>query len=326
MFAKHARKLIAIGIVAAWSSMGGGMVLAAAPEKPLYVMTIEANPAPKLEDVSGREYKVILDAARAKPEMKDAFADQWTQIKAAAAKRGFNVTEKDKSPLKIEMSTKEYFDTKDQALWKAGYLIRISTKYKDGAAEDKVSVTVKAVNESTAKILARPLAVVGIDPEKVKTEAEENVGFVPGGKLAGYVEKGASFSVKLAQLGNLTLGDFGKFMPELLKLGVPADTVLTGNKAYSYRIKPGAVVLPDVGPCGVSMEAWSSAEGAAPYLYDFSYGYGDVDFYAINGAHAEGEKFMNQVVKDELKGLLAADSDNWGGSKVRKLMNRPVGK
>jgi len=326
MLSKHAIKIAAVTLLSAFAALGGPASVAIANDKPLYVRTIEAFPSPKLDDVSGREYKVILDANKAKSSLNDTFADQWAQIKAAAAKRGFTVTEKDKNPLKVEMSTKEYFDTADQALWKAGYLIRISTKYKDGAPEDKVKVTVKAVNEPTAKILARPLTVVGIDADKVKTEAEENVGFIPGGKLDGYVEKGADFSVKTTQLGAMTLGDFGKFMPELLKLGLPASTPLIGNKAYSYRIKPGAVVLPEVGPCGVSMEAWSTAEGATPYLYDFSYGYGDVDFYAIKAAHAEGEKFMVQVVKDELKSLLAADSDNWGGSKVRKLMNRPVGK
>lgn len=322
MFAKNARKLLVVAMVSACSAFGGNIALAA--DTALYSKTIATYPAPALEDVGGREYKTLLDASKTKGAMNEAFPELWNAVKAGAAKRGFTVTEKEKSALKIEMSTKEYFDTKDQALWKAGYLVRISTKYKDGKPDEKASVTVKAIQESALKALKTPLAVVGIDPDKVKTEAEENVGFVPGGKLGGYVEKGASFSVKPAQLGAMTLGDFGKFMPELLKLGLPAETSLTGNKAYSYRIRPGEVVLPEVGPCGVSMEAWTTAEGGAPYLYDFSFGYGDMDFYAIAAAHAEGEKFMVQVVKEELKGFLAGDSDNWGGSKVRKLMNRPV--
>ena len=113
-------------------------------------------------------------------------------------------------------------------------------------------------------------------------------------------------------------------MPELLKLGVPAETELIANTAYSYRIKPGAVVLPGTEPCGVSMEAWSATEGGAPYLYDFSFGYGDVDFYNIAETHAAGEQFMIKVVKDELGGLASPDSGKWGGSKVRQMMKRPI--
>ena len=122
----------------------------------------------------------------------------------------------------------------------------------------------------------------------------------------------------------MTLGDFGKFMPELLKLGLPGTTKLVGTKAWSYRVRPGAVVLPGTEPCDVSMEGWAAKEGGAPYLYDFSYGYGDLDFYAIAETHAAGEQFLLKVVMGELSGLGMADGAKWGGSKVRKLMNRPI--
>lgn len=296
--------------------------LAAAESKPLYVATIEKYPAPKLADVEGREYKILFDSAKTSPDMATAFKDLWGKIKTAAAKQGLKVTEKDKNPLAIEFSTKEYFDTKDQALWGKGYLIRITTRYKDGKPADTVSVTVKSMFEDAEKTLAVPLAVVGID--KFKTEAEENVGFGPDGTLRGYVEKGSSFSVPLAALGKFTLGDFAKYMPELLKLGLPADTQLPSTKAFSYRIRPGAVVLPGTEPCGISMEAWSRSEGGAPFLYDFSFGYSDLDFYAVAATHAAGEQFMEKVLKQELSSLTSADSGKWGGSKVRQMMNRPI--
>jgi hypothetical protein len=299
-----------------------GFALAAGEVKPLHVQTIEKYPAPKLDDVDGREYKALIDPARTKASMDEAFKDLWGQVKAAAAKRGFKVTEKDKNPLAIEFSTKEYFDTKDQALWNKGFIIRVTTRYKDGKPNEAVAITIKSIFEDAERSLAVPLAVVGV--EKSKTEAEENVGFGPGGELRGYVEKGSSFSVPLSALGKLTLADFGKFMPELLKLGLPADTALVSSKAYSYRVRPGAVVLPGIEPCGVSMEAWSATEGGAPYLYDFSFGYGDIDFYAIAPTHTAGEQFMIQVIKGELGSLGGTDSDKWGGSKVRKMMNRPV--
>ena len=289
---------------------------------PLYASTVAKYPAPMLSDVDGREYKILFDPAKTSPDMATAFKDLWDKIKAASAKQGMQVTEKDKNPLAIEFSTKEYFDTPDQALWGKGYLIRITTRYKDGKPGDPVAVTVKAVFDDAGKTLAVPLTVVGVD--KSKTEAEENVGFGPDGQLRGYIEKGSSFSVPLASLGKLTLGDFGKYMPELLKLGLPADTPLKSTKAYSYRVRPGAVVLPGIAPSGVSMEAWSRTEGGAAFLYDFSFGYSDLDYYAVAATHAAGEQFMTKVMKDELGALASPDSGKWGGSKVRQLMNRPV--
>lgn len=306
-------------------------VMLAAPVQPLlakeappalYTSTVARYPAPMLSDVDGREYKILFDPAKTSPDMATAFKDLWDKIKAAAAKQGLQVTEKDKNPLAIEFSTKEYFDTPDQALWSKGYLIRITTRYKDGKANDPVAVTVKAVFDDLGKTLAVPLAVVGVD--KSKTEAEENVGFGPDGTLRGYVEKGSSFSVPLASLGKFTLGDFGKYMPELLKLGLPADTPLKSTKAFAYRVRPGAVVLPGIAPSGVSMEAWSRTEGGAAFLYDFSFGYGDLDYYAVAATHAAGEQFMHKVMKEELGALASPDSGKWGGSKVRQLMNRPI--
>ena len=297
-------------------------VIAKDAPPPLYVSTTAKYPAPALSDVDGREYKILFDPAKTSPDMATAFKDLWGKIKAAAAKQGLQVTEKDKNPLAIEFSTKEYFDTPDQALWSKGYLIRITTRYKDGKPNDPVAVTVKAVFEDARTTLAVPLAVVGVD--KVKTEAEENVGFGPDGSLRGYVEKGSSFSIPMAALGKFTLGDFGKYMPELLKLGLPADTALKTTKAYSYRVRPGAVVLPGTAPSGVSMEAWSRTEGGAPFLYDFSFGYSDLDYYAVAATHAAGEQFMTKVLQQELGALVSADSGKWGGSKVRQMMNRPI--
>jgi len=310
-------RLLLAALVAA-----AGMAAAADAPKPLYTQTIAKYPAPKLADVGGREYKSLIDPAKAKGTPEEAFKAIWTQVKAAAAKTGFTVTEKEKNPLKIELSTKEYFDTPDYALWNKGYLVRITTKYKDSKPDETVAVTVKAAHDDATKTLAAPLAVVDL---KTKTEAEGNVGPAPGGALVEIIEKGSTFNVKPADLGARTLGDFGKFMPELLKVGLPATTKLVGTKAWSYRVRPGAVVLPGTEPCGVSMEGWAATEGGAPYLYDFSYGYGDLDFYAVAATHAAGEQFLQKVLMGELSSLGMPDGEKWGGSKVRKLMNRPVG-
>jgi hypothetical protein len=125
-------------------------------------------------------------------------------------------------------------------------------------------------------------------------------------------------------LGKMTLADFGRFVPELLALGLPADTAFVGKKAYSYRVKPGAVILPGTEPCGVSMEAFAEMAGGAPYLYDFSYGYSDLYFYDIAQVHEAGERFLLKVLHGDLATIAMPESEKWGGSKVRKLMNRPL--
>jgi hypothetical protein len=301
--------------------VAAGLATAADAPKPLHTQTIARYPAPKLEDVGGREYKFLIDPEKAKGTPGEAFRTIWTQVKAAAAKKGFTFTEKEEKPLKLEKSTKEYFDTPEQALWSKGYLVRVTTKYKDGNADETLSVMVKAIQEDAMQTLAAPLAVVGL---KARTEAEGNVGPSPAGGLVEIIEKGSSFSVKPADLGAMTLGDFGRFMPELLGLGLPAATKLVGTKAWSYRVRPGAVVLPGTEPCDVSMEGWAAKEGGAPYLYDFSYRCGDVAFYAGAETHTAGEQFLLEVVMGELSDLGMPDGARWGGSKVRKLMNRPV--
>jgi len=299
----------------------GALVSAGSDPEPLFKQQVQAHPAPKLEDVSGREYKFLIDPAKAKGTPAEAFKEIWTQVKASAAKQGVTVTEKDKAPLKVEMTTKEYLDTADQALWKKGYLIRITTKYKAGIADGKGKVTVKAIFEDPAKTIAAPLELVGV---KGEAECQDNVGVGKDGRLVGYIEKGAGFSVALEDLGKMSLADFGKYMPELLKLGLPGDTRLISSKAYSYRVRPGFVVLPGTEPCGVSMEGWALKEDGPIFLYDFSYGYEDLSLYESPETHLQGELFLGKVLQVGLAGLALPDNGRWGGSKVRVLMKRPI--
>jgi len=304
--------LVAVAATAAWAGNGND---------PLFKRQIQAHPAPQLEDVSGREYKFLIDSAKVKGTPAEAFKEIWTLVKATATKQGFTVTEKDKAPLKVEMTTKEYLDTTDQALWKKGYLIRITTKYKAGIADANGKVTVKAILEDPAKTLATPLEVAGVKGEE---ECQDNVGAGKGGQLVGYIEKGASFSIAINDLGKMTLGDFAKYMPELLKLGMPADTKLVSSKAYSYRVRPGYVVLPGTEPCGVSMEGWSMKEDGPIFLYDFSYGYDGFTLYENPETHLQGEQFLVKVLQGGLPGLALPDDGKWGGSKVRVFMKRPI--
>lgn len=318
-----ARTALQTLLVASLVAASSGIGFTADAPKPLYARTIAKYPAPKLEDVTAREFKHLFDPAKTKPAADAGLKDLWNKVKTGAAKAGFEVTEKDKGAYKLDQSTKEYFDTPDQALWKQGYLIRLTTKYVAGVPDTSGKVTIKAIHEDALKTLATPLKVMGV---KSEDECQDNVGFGPGGKLGGYVEKGTSFTIDVSALAGLTLGDFGKYMPELLKLGLPATTKLISTKAFSYRIRPGYVVLPGTEPCGVSMEAWCAKEGDKPYLFDFSFGYDDVEFYGNDKIHAAGEAFMEKVLYGELKDLAAPNGEKWGGSKVRSLMNRPITK
>jgi hypothetical protein len=297
-----------------------GAATAADVPKPLYAWTIAKYPAPQLDAVGGREYKSLIDPAKTKGTPEEAFKDIWGRIEAAATRRGFTVTKKKKHPFRIEISTKEYVDTPEQALWGKGYLVRVTTKYKGGKAGEIVAVTIKAIRADALETLETPLAVVG---PAAKTEAEGNVGPAAGGALVEIIEKGSTFSVKPASLGARTLGDFGKYVPELLALGLPATTPLTGTKAWSITVHPGAVVLAGT-TCGIAMEGWALREGEAPALYDLAYRCTAPDFYAAAETHAAGEKFFLEVVMGELSGLAMSDDARWAGSKVRKLMNRPV--
>ncbi|MCX7167259.1 MAG: hypothetical protein NTV11_13435 [Rhodocyclales bacterium] len=322
MFNKQIGKLAAVWFIAALSLFAGTAVVAAEPTSALYLKTLEAYPAPKLEVVDGREYKFLVDPAKTQPAIADAFKDLWTRFKSAATKHGYTVTEKEKAPLKFEMYNKDYYDTADQKLWNKGYLLRITTRFKDGKPNPMVTITVKSIKEDVMSTLTTPLAVVGV--AKVSLSGKESVAFGPGGKLGSYIEKDVAFSVASDTLGKRTLGDFGKYMPELLTLGLPADTALVETKVFTYKVKPGDLVLPGVDPCGIEMEAWSASDGGAPYLYDVSFAYEGINMYAIPATHAAGEQFMFKVVRGELGGLAGADGDKWGGSKVRKLMNRPI--
>lgn len=316
-------KRIVSGLTALALVLGcAGVAVAADEVKPLYVQTIQKYRAPVLDDVGGREYKFLLDPAKWKGKPEDAFKDVWKKVKAAAEKNGYTLTEKDKTPFKVELATKEYFDTADQLLWKAGYQLRVTNKWVDGKPDTTVAVNVKAINEDARVAMAAPLAVKG--GSKLKVEAEGNVGIGPGGQLREYIEKGATFNVGVDELGKMTLADFGKFVPELLTLGVPADAKLVDKKSYTYRVKPGAVVLPGTEPCGVSMEAFAEKEGGTPYLWDFSFAYSDVYFYDVAQVHAAGEQFLLKVLHGDLKDLAIPEAEKWGGSKVRKIWNRPI--
>lgn len=95
----------------------------------------------------------------------------------------------------------------------------------------------------------------------------------------------------------MNLAQFGAYVPELLKLGLPADTKLYAFPAFGVRCRPGYIKLDGLEqPLAVSMEAWSRTEGGAPFVYDYSFGY-DGDFSQQAEAHKAGEGFRLALYK-----------------------------
>jgi hypothetical protein len=301
-----------------------GLRLAAAdPDRPLYQRTAEHYPAPILQAVRAREFKCLIDPARLPREPEAALREIWARIQAAADKAGFTVSEnsakQSRKAAKMDVSIKEYLDTPGQDLWKRGWLIRVSAKTKHGA--ERRSITVKAIHGDAVRTLATPLRVVGAD---AKTDAEGNIGLGPDA-LAEYVEKGATWTVSAAQLEAPTLADVAKYMPELLQLGLPADTALVPTVAHALHFKPGHLRLPGGGaPLPFSVEGWSRSEGGELFLCDVSFRSTGVDYYQNDPVQAAAERFLTRVLLGELQDLAPAQAGRWGGSKVRALMNRPL--
>ncbi len=294
---------------------------AAAPEVPgaLHLRMIQQHPAPVLSGLSGREFKWLVDPARLPQAPAAAFAELWRRVEEATTTGGFATTARTgKKPLKVDTAIKEYLDTPNQDLWKQGYVLRVTTKARKG--DGRRSVTVKAIHADAARTLATPLLVQGA---QATTEAEGNVGLGREGHLTEYVEKGSSWQVAAEDLGALRLGDFGKYLPELLKLGLPASTRLVSTKVYALQVKAGSLGAPGLESFPVSMEGWSKTEGGPIFLFDLSYRLGG-GYYQGAAAHAAGERFMIQVLGEALKELNLPASGRWGGSKVRVLLNRPL--
>lgn len=284
---------------------------------PLYLRTIATYAAPALDGVASRELKFLVGPIQAPPE--EAMARVWAQVRAASARHGFAAADR---PLELTREIKTYYDTPGQDLWRKGYLIRVTQKFKKGSAKDKVGVTIKAILPDARATLATPLKVVGVDD--VEIDAEDNVGLGGQGRLASYVEKGASFTLSHTRLGQCTLGDFARAMPELASLGLALDTPLRATRVYAVRAKPGTVTLPGAGRRTVTMEGWSTGPDDLPFLYDVSLGYGPLGFYTSPELHEAGERWLLEALNGELKALALPGADRWGGSKVRRLMNRPI--
>ena len=291
--------------------------------QPLWQRTVARYPAPILASVGSREFKFLVAPGGFKGSPEEAFVELWTRIKEAGARQGFPLEVGWDSPFRTKRGTEEYLDTPEGALWAKGYLIRMARRAsRKGVPGFRVDVTVKAVLPDAAAALALPLEVVGV--EKVKAKAEDNVGMGPGGELHGYVEKAVTFSVDLDVLGKPTLGAFARFVPALGRLGLPAATPLKASRVWFVEVKPGDVDLGHGQSGAFALTCWSATEKGRPDLFDISFVCKDLDYYHDAGAQEGGERFLLKVLHGDLGSLALPGAESWGGSKVRRLLNRPL--
>ncbi len=269
--------------------------------------------------VEGREFKFLADPAKLPPDMKAAFKEIWDKAAAVAKSKGIEASLKEKNPFKLDPTLKTFFDTPDRKLWKAGWLIRVTTSFKKGYAESIVRVMVKRINAPAKTILANKMSA-SADVEKPKVSIEDNIGINADGTLYSYLEQGLSFRINRAELGEMNLADFGKFVPGLLKIGLPADTKLDATPAFGIRCKPGYLNLAGLdAPVGVSMEAWARSDGAKPFVYDFSFGY-EGEFDKMDATHTQAQDYTIAIYKELNKQIGFENTAQYGGSKVRVLL------
>lgn len=197
----------------------------------------------------------------------------------------------------------------------------MTTSYKKGYSESTVKVMIKRINMPSKGIFASKL--VPAKNVKAEVDIEDNIGINANGTLHAYLEHGLSFKISRSELGEMNLADFGKFVPQLLQLGIAKDTKLQANPAFGTRCRPGFINLPGFDkPVAVSMEAWAHSESGKPFVYDYSFGY-EGDFAKQVVTHEAAESFTLGLYKDLGPSIGFDNAAQWGGSKVRVLLNMP---
>ena len=92
-------------LVAGIAASSGGASFAQEQPGTLFAKTIAKYPSPQLAEVGGREYKCLFNIEKFSDDPDVAFKDLWDRIKAASAKAGFTVEQKEKKHLKVERAT-----------------------------------------------------------------------------------------------------------------------------------------------------------------------------------------------------------------------------
>ena len=277
-----------------------------------------ANFKDNISKVESRSYKFL-----ANPEAgKDAEAlieGLLGKLKDSAQKAGFEYVERKKG-LDWRYSEKRYLDTPNLALYKKGYVVRETYRFKkgEGPNPDKFVLTVKEMSPNDfMRLVNSKLGPVAGSDSLVKFE--ENISLKEDGTLQSYFESAIGSKVGNDELGKRTLGDYGKLYPELLNLGLDASTQLVPVTGYSVQLKYGGFKLADGTVADGDIEVWTEGPGGKPWVAELAF---DGAGYDATVEHMKAEEdFFSKVFAGDMKALALKNGFGYMGSKVRTLFD-----
>lgn len=278
-----------------------------------------------IKKVSSRSYKFLADFDASK-DMKANILMLMDAVKKAGTDQGYTFKERKKG-IDWRYSEKRYYDTANKDLYKKGYVIRETYRFDEGEKPDpeKFVLTVKEMSPSDFKRLANSkLGPVPGSDSLVKFE--ENLSITASGSLQSYFESAIGAKVKNSDLGQRTLGDYGKLYPELLQMGIPASTKLIPVTGYSVQAKFGGFALPDGDEAKLDIEMWSRTPGGKPFVAEVAFETDKDEGYATPPAQLQAaEDFFRKVFAKGMSGRVMPGSSEYLGSKVRVLFDQKHG-
>ena len=301
-----------------------GVALPAFAAEPGGKYLFEENTA-KFKDikkVSSRSYKFLasFDASKDTSATIAMLKDAVTKV---GTEQGYTFKARKKGE-DWRYSEKRYYDTPNKDLYKKGYVIRETYRFAEGEKPDpeKFVLTVKEMSPSDlVRLINSKLGPVSGSDSLVKFE--ENVSITKSGALQSYFESAIGSKVKNKDLGQRTLGDYGKLYPELLNMGIPADTKLVPVTGYSTQVKFGSFKLPGDDEAKMDIELWSRTPGGKPFVAEIAFETEQDEGYATSPAQMKAaEEFFLKVFAKGLKNQTMPDGSQFMGSKVRVLFDQ----
>ena len=281
----------------------------------------EKNTADFKNDISkveSRSYKFLANPEPGK-NAEALIENLLGKLKNATQKEGFEYVERKKG-LDWRYSEKRYLDTPNLDLYKKGYVVRETYRFKKGEGPDpnKFVLTVKEMSPNDfMRLVNSKLGPVPGSDSLVKFE--ENISLKEDGTLQSYFESAIGSRVSNEELGNRTLGDYGKLYPELLNLGLAATTKLVPVTGYSVQLKFGGFKLADGSVAEGDIEVWTEGPGGNPWVAEIAF---DGMGYDASVEHMKAEEdFFTKIFAGSMKELALTNGYGYMGSKVRTLFD-----
>lgn len=271
-----------------------------------------------INKVGSRSYKFLTKIEPGK-DAKELIVYLRDMVKKAATDNGFKFNQRKKGE-QWRFAEKRYLDTPNRDLFKKGYVVRETYRFTEGGQPDpdKFVLTVKEMSPSDFMSLVNSkLAPVAGSDSLVKFE--ENISLNDKGKMQAYFESTIGSKISKEELGQRTLGDYGKLYPGLLNLDIPADTMLEPVTGYSVQIKYGSFTLVDGSEAKGDIEVWTEGHGGKLIAAEISF---DGEGYDSSDEHMKAEEdFFVKIFGEALKDQVMPNSGPYMGSKVRVLFD-----